>query len=171
MEDYFKIGKLAASTGLIGEIILEHSLGKATDLAGLQAVFIEDKAGKFIPYFLESAKKRTATETIIKLEGVDIVEQARKITPKEAWFTAKDFQKFRDKAAPISLLGYSVIDQGENLGPVIEVIEQPHQVLCAIMYKGKEALIPVHQDNLKKIDHKKKEVTLDIPEGLLEIYL
>jgi len=36
--------------------------------------------------------------------------------------------------------------------------------------KGKEALIPVHEDFLLKIDKKKKQVHVELPEGLLDIY-
>jgi 16S rRNA processing protein RimM len=50
------------------------------------------------------------------------------------------------------------------------VIEQPHQVLCTIIYKGNEALIPIHQDSLLKVDKKNKKVFVELPEGLLDIY-
>ena len=59
----------------------------------------------------------------------------------------------------------------ENLGEILEVIEQPHQLLCRIDYKGKEALIPVHEETLVKVDKKNKIVHVDLPEGLLEVFL
>ena len=52
MSEYFKIGKLAASFGLKGELVLEHSLGKKTALKGLEVIFLEDKKDSFIPYFI-----------------------------------------------------------------------------------------------------------------------
>ena len=55
-------------------------------------------------------------------------------------------------------------------GKVIEVIEQPHQVLCCILYKGKEALIPIHEESVEKIDQKNKKIFVVLPDGLLEIY-
>ena len=82
-----------------------------------------------------------------------------------------DFKKFAANAAPISLLGFMVINEDEELGEVCEVIEQPHQVLLRIVVSGKEALIPLHQETLNKIDHKRKEVHVTLPDGLLEIYL
>lgn len=170
MQQYFKIGKLAASTGLKGELILQHSLGKKTSLKGLETIFLEEKKDNLLPYFIEHAKIRSDTETILKIEGVDIVEAARKLTPKEVWLTADDFNKFAAKAAPIALLGFNLIDGDTDLGEIIEVIEQPHQVLCTILYKGNEALIPVHEESLLKIDKKNKKVFVEIPDGLLEIY-
>lgn len=171
MPQYFKIGKLAASTGLKGELVLEHSLGAKTSLKGLEAIFIEEKKDSFIPYFIQSGKIRSHNETVIKLEGIDVVEKARKLTPKEVWLTEEDFKKFAGRSSPISLLGFMMIDDEENeIGEIIEVIEQPHQVLCTVLIEGKEALIPVHEESLEKIDKKNKKVYVIIPDGLLDIY-
>ena len=170
MSHYFKIGKLAASTGLKGDLVLQHSLGKKTSLKGLEVIFLEEKKDSFIPYFIQSAKIRNEQETVIKLEGVDIVEVARKLTPKEVWLTENDFKKFAAAASPIALLGFHIINEGKDLGEILEVIEQPHQVLCTIIFNGKEALIPVHEENLEKIDRKSRKVFLNLPDGLLEIY-
>ncbi|MBS1512722.1 MAG: 16S rRNA processing protein RimM [Bacteroidetes bacterium] len=170
MTEYFKIGKLAASTGLKGELVLQHNLGKKTSFKGLDAIFLEDKKNSFLPYFLQSAKIRSEHETVIKLEGIDIVEAARKLTPKEVWITEEHFKKFAAKSSPISLLGFTMVNEGEAIGVIEEVIEQPHQVLCTIQYKGKEALVPIHEYSLEKIDAKNRKVFVVLPEGLLDIY-
>ena len=81
-----------------------------------------------------------------------------------------DFKKYSEKSAPIALLGFNIIEGENDLGTIIEVIEQPHQILCAIIYNGKEALIPIHEGSLIKIDKRNKKVFVDLPEGLLEIY-
>jgi len=170
MPQYFKIGKLAASTGLKGELVLQHSLGKKTTLKGLEAIFIEESKDSFIPYFIQSTKIRSDEETIVKLEGIDIVENARRLTPKEVWLAEDDFKKFAAKSSPIALLGFTMINDGVELGEVLEVIEQPHQVLCTVMINGKEALIPVHEESLERVDTKNRKVYVDLPDGLLDIY-
>lgn len=171
MNHYFKIGKLAASFGLKGELVLQHSLGKKTLLTGLEAIFLEERKDNFMPYFISSVTIKNDAEVYIKLEGIDSKETARKLTPKEVWLTEEDFKTYAAAAAPISMLGYNLItDEGENLGEIIEVIEQPHQILCAILLDGKEALIPIHQESLDKIDQKNKIVYVTLPDGLLDIY-
>ena len=170
MSQYFKIGKFAASHGLSGELVLVHSLGKKTALKDLEALFIEESKDNFMPYFITGTSVKNDSEVYVKIEGIDNKEIARKFTPKEVWMAAADFDKFAAKTAPISMLGYDLIDGETNLGEIIEVIEQPHQILCAIMYNGNEALIPVHENNLVKMDQKNKKVYVDVPDGLLEIY-
>ena len=170
MDQYFKIGKLAASFGLKGELVLQHSLGKKTSLKGLTTIFIEETKDSFLPYFIEWAKIKSNDEVYIKLEGIDNKEIARKLTPKEVWLAENDFKKFAAKSSPIALLGFNMISEGEDLGEILEVIEQPHQVLCAILYNGKEALIPIHEESLDKVDIKNRKVYVTLPDGLLEIY-
>ncbi|MEP7164806.1 MAG: 16S rRNA processing protein RimM [Ferruginibacter sp.] len=170
MPQYFKIGKFAASYGLMGELVLQHSLGKRTTLKGLEAIYIEEAKDNFLPYFIEKTAIKSESETYIKLEGIDSKEVARKLTPKEAWLEENDFKKFAAKAAPIALLGFNMIEGDTDLGEIIEVIEQPHQVLCTILYKGKEALIPIHEASLVKLDKKNRKVFVELPEGLLDIY-
>jgi len=170
MPEYFKIGKFAASYGLLGELVLQHNLGKKTSLKGLETIYIENRKDDFLPYFIEKTSIKSDNETYIKLEGVDTKETARKLTPKEAWLEESDFLKFAAKSSPISLLGFLMVDGVTELGEIIEVIEQPHQVLCTVVYKGNEALIPVHEASLVKLDQKRKKVYVHLPEGLLDIY-
>lgn len=171
MTEYFKIGKLVSTFGLKGEMILKHSLGKKTSLKGLTAIFIEEKKESFIPWFVQSTKIKNEEEIYIKVEGVDVREQAIKLTQKEVWLPEPDFKKFSAKTSPINLLGYEIIDEEKSLGKILEVIEQPHQLLCRIEIEGKEVLIPLHEDTIKKIDRKKGQVIVELPPGLLEIYL
>ncbi len=170
MDNYFKIGRLAASIGLEGEIILEHNLGNRSDLKGVQAIFISSNDDKMLPYFLASTKASKPNEVIIKLEDIDTKEKARRLTPKDVWLLEKDFNQHRSQESPIALLGFHIINKGEDLGEIIEVFDMPHQTLCTIIIKEKEVMIPVHPDNTIRLDKKEKTIEVDVPDGLLEIY-
>lgn len=171
MAEYYKIGKLVAVFGLKGEVILKHTLGKKTSLKGLQALFIEEKKQSFIPWFIETTKIKSEEEVYLKLEGVDTRETAMKLTQKEIWIPEPDFKKLAAKSAPGSILGYTVVNDNEPLSEILEVIEQPHQLLCRLEINQKEVLIPLNEQTIQKIDHKKKQVSVSLPDGLLEIYL
>jgi 16S rRNA processing protein RimM len=168
--EYIHIGKLVAGFGLKGELILKHALGKKTLLKGIEALFVEEVKGSYLPYFVESSKTKNEEETYVKLEGINTRESAARLVSKNAWLLEADFRKLAGKASAISLLGYHVFSGEEDLGPVEEVIEQPHQVLLRIDLEGKEALIPLHEASLQQIDHKTKRVYVELPDGLLDIY-
>ncbi|MEO7960842.1 MAG: ribosome maturation factor RimM [Ginsengibacter sp.] len=170
MTNYFKIGKLAATFGLNGELILAHSLGKKTSLKGLRYIFIEKSPDSFLPYFIESSKAKNDQEVYIKIEGISTKELARPLIKNEVWLPEDDFKKLASSSAPISLLGFLLINEEKELGEVIEVIEQPQQVLCKIIFQEKEALIPLHEETIQKIDKKNRKIYLQLPDGLLDIY-
>lgn len=171
MTEYFKIGRFVAAHGVQGELVLQHSLGRKTSLKGLEALFIEERKDSFLPWFITSATARNEDQILIRLEGVDNREAATRLARKEVWLPETDFKRFAARTAPAGLLGYTVVQQGEVLGRVLEVIEQPHQVLCRIEIQGREALIPVNDSTLEKINHRKKELIVRLPDGLLDIYL
>ncbi len=171
MTEYFKIGKLVSTFGLKGELILKHHLGKKTSLKGLKAIFDEERKEIFIPWFIENNKIKSEEEIYLKLEGVNIREQAIKLTQKEVWLPEEEFKKFSAKSSPINLLGFDIIEGEQVLGKIVEVIEQPHQILCRIELNKKEAYIPLHEETIQKIDKKKQQVIVSLPPGLLEIYL
>lgn len=171
MTEYFKIGKLVGTFGLKGELVLKHNLGKKTSLKGLKAIFVEERKESFIPWFIENTKIKNEEEIYLKLESINVREQAIKLTQKEVWLPEEEFKKFSAKSSPINLLGYDIVEGEQVLGKILEVIEQPHQILCRIEFNNKEAYIPLHEETIQKIDRKKQQVIVLLPPGLLEIYL
>lgn len=171
MANHLRLGKLVAAHGLKGELVLKHDLGKKSSLKGLQSVFIEEKKNTFLPWFIATSRIKNDEETYIKFEGVDVREAAIKLTQKNVWVTEDEFKKMSAKSSPVNLLGYIIVTEKKVLGKILEVIEQPHQLLFRLEINNKEALIPMNDNTLKKIDYKKKEVIVQLPEGLLDIYL
>lgn len=169
-ESYRNIGRLVAVHGLQGELVLLHRLGKKTALRGLKMLFLEEKKDEMLPWFIESTRVKGPEEIFIKLEGLDTKETARRVVQKEVWLREADFEQFAGAAAPISMVGFRLFDSGADLGEILEVIEQPHQVLCKILVDGKEALIPMHEQTLRKVDAKRREVHVELPDGLLDVY-
>jgi 16S rRNA processing protein RimM len=169
--EYFKIGKLVGASGVHGQILLRHELGKKSSLKGLKAIFIEEQQNAFVPWFIESAKIKSENETYVKLEGIHTREDALKISRKDVWLPEEDFKKYAAKSSAANYLGYQIIDQGRSLGPVLEVIEQPHQLLCRLEMNQKEVLVPLNENTLNKIDHRNRQILVTLPEGLLAIYL
>ena len=169
--NYCSIGKFVATFGVGGELILQHHLGKKSSLKGLETIYLEAAKDEMLPYFIDSTRIKTETEIYLKLEDVDTKEAARPFVRREIWLEESEFHKYAGKSAPISLLGFHIIDNGTDIGEILEVIEQPHQVLCRISINGKDALIPIHEETLQKLDKKKKQIVVELPDGLLDVFM
>ncbi len=171
MTNYRSIGSFVAVFGLKGELVLKHHLGSAAALNEHPPLFIEVKKDSLIPYFIESITARNESEVLVKLEGIDTPEAARRLSRKNVYLTEEVFNSLTDIAAPISLVGYTIVENKKNLGEVVEVIEQPHQLLCKIIMQEKEVLIPLHEQSLLEIDRRKHLIYVQLPDGLLEVFL
>lgn len=152
-------------------MIVQHHLGKKIAVAKIKVIFFEQKKEELLPYFVEAARKKSENDLYIKLEGIDNKETAAKFLRRQVWIKEEEMQAHIGKNNPIVWVGYRIMDQGKDLGPVLEVIEQPHQVLCRLAIDTKEVLIPINEQTLQKIDHKTRVLLLTLPDGLLEVYL
>jgi 16S rRNA processing protein RimM len=171
MKNYRNIGKLVSVFGLKGEMILLHRLGKKSSLKDLRVVFLEEKKAEMLPYFIESSRIKNDEEVYLKLEGIDSKEAARRMLQKEIWLEEETFLRYAGKSAPISFVGFHLIHEGRDLGEILEIIEQPHQLLCRLEIDKKEVLIPLTEETLQKTDPKKRLVYVALPDGLLDVYL
>jgi 16S rRNA processing protein RimM len=169
--NYRNIGKIVSAFGLKGDLIVLHHLGKKIAVSKIKVIFLEQKKDELLPYFVENIRKKAEDELYLKLEGIDSKEVATKFLRRDVWMKEEEIQTHTQKNNPIGWVGYHVLDQGRDLGPILEVIEQPHQVLCRIEIDTKEVLIPINEQTLVKVEHKNKSVLLTLPDGLLEVYL
>jgi 16S rRNA processing protein RimM len=168
---YRNIGKIVSVFGLKGELIVQHHLGNKIVVSKIKVIFLEQKKDELLPYFVEAARKKGEDDLYLKLEGIDSKEAASKFMRREVWMKEEEVQMHTRKDNPIGWVDYRVVDKGKDLGLILEVIEQPHQVLCRLEIDGKEVLIPINEQTLEKIDHKSKSLLLNLPNGLLEVYL
>ena len=168
---YRNIGKIVSVFGLKGEFIVVHHLGKKIAASKISVIFLEQKKDELLPYFVEYIRKKGDEEFYLKLEGIDSKEGASHWLRRDIWMKEEEIQIHTQKNNPIGWVGYRVVDQGRDLGPILEVIEQPHQILCRLEIETKEVLIPINEQTLDKVDHQSKSVLLTLPDGLLEVYL
>ncbi|HZZ76036.1 MAG TPA: 16S rRNA processing protein RimM, partial [Puia sp.] len=164
-KSYRNIGKIVSAFGLKGDMIVLHRLGKKIAVSKIKVIFLEQKKDELLPYFIENIRKKGADELYLKLEGIDNKESATKFLRREVWLDEDEILTHTYKNNPISWVGYRILDEGKDLGPILEVIEQPHQVLCRLEINAKEVLIPINEQTLNKVDHKNKTVLLSLPDG------
>ena len=136
------------------------------------AVFFET-GGKLIPYFVESFKMPQKNTAYIYLEDIDHIDKTAPLIKKDIYLPNKlKPKKKKSQFGLKDLLGFIAIDINEGeLGEIVEIQELPKHLIATVHFKNKEVLFPLNQELIKGIDTVKGTVTIDLPEGLLDIYL
>ena len=55
------------------------------------------------------------------------------------------------------------------LGEIIDIDDSTINTLFVIEDGGEERLVPINEDFIKNIDHENRTITLELPEGLIEL--
>ena len=171
IEDCFKIGAIIKTRGLKGELQLYVDF-EDLELISLSAVFA-DMAGKLVPFFVESIKYAHNGNAYLFLEDVDSIDKATKLVKKDFYLPNKAKPKRGKKVFSLKdLKGFIAVDSDEGeMGVIHEVQELPQQLIAKVTYKNCEVFFPLNEDIITGIDQVKGIVYVDLPEGLLDIYL
>src|SRR5689334_4249272 len=88
-----RCGKIVATHGLGGDVVLTHITGKKGWLKVGDVLFIALRKDSYIPHFVSGIKSTTEREIILHLEETESVEAARKLVGKEAFVTEEVLAK------------------------------------------------------------------------------
>ncbi|RQO30835.1 16S rRNA processing protein RimM [Taibaiella sp. KBW10] len=172
MNDYIQIGKITNTHGLEGRLSLMHNLGKNKELKQLKHIFIELKRESYIPFFINKITVDNDKELFLILDEVDSVEAAKALAGKEVYLSTEQYEKMKPKDQEVNFVGFEVWDEAFGLiGKVSAIFETPGQLLATVMHQEKEVIVPLNEQTIKSIQIQTKTLKLQLPEGLIEVYL
>lgn len=163
--DFHVIGVLVKPHGLKGEVVMKLEATGLSIIKKFQTVYIEQFSSK-IPYVLEYADSLKVDRIRLKLKGVDSSEIAESLRGLMVYQVVE----LLPKIDVIDFTGYLLLDEnGDEIGEVIQVIENPAQDILVVDFDGKEVLIPLTEDLLIGIDQNEELIQMEIPDGLLDL--
>lgn len=170
-EEYFRIGSVLKTKGLKGEMVVYVDFDDIEKVK-TKSMFME-VSGKLVPYFVSSFKLLQKNQAYLQLEDVDTVEKATMLVKKDIYLPNKlKPKRSKEEFTLKDLKGFIAIDETHGeLGEITDIMEYPQQLIAAVQYQGKEVLFPLNTDVIKGIDVEGGELYVDLPEGLLDIYL
>ena len=164
-EDVYRIGKIGKPHGVKGEVSFQFDddIFDRTDADFL----ILELDGILVPFFMEEYRFRSDSLALMKLEGIDTQERARELTNCEVFFP-REQQDDEENLSWAAIIGFTVIDEQTNtpVGTIASVDDSTENVLFEL---EDGTLIPASEDLITNIDTKKRTITIDLPEGLLEV--
>jgi 16S rRNA processing protein RimM len=170
--DFFPIGSIIKPHGLKGDMILEIEEGFEEVLEESNYLLLEVEGG-LVPFFISEAGINFRTTTSISL-AFDDLDSAEKVRPYCGCqiFLHKDVAQEEVTEEFNELLGVVVFDKERGkLGEIIRVDDFSGNVVLTILYGSHEILIPLSEELIIQFDQEKKELCLDCPEGLIDLYL
>ena len=168
-----RIGLTRKAHGVQGELRVEVEPRYLEDLLHTPFVFIELPDG-MVPFAVEEV--RMDRWPILKLEGVDVRDEAVPLTSRPLWLAEKHILPDDQRRLEVETLawawaeGYTLVDcRAGVVGIIGEVREFPQQEMAVVQYEGRELLIPLHEALIVEVDDERRELVMDLPEGLLEL--
>ncbi len=166
-----RIGKIVGVHGVDGAVVMTHIAEKSDWLRAGDVLHIEVQKDSRIPYFTTAVNESKNNSLILRLEDVGTVEQGRRLIGKHVYVKEEQLPKIMVDS-PLLWIGCTLLDKElGDLGKLEDVFNTGAQWVGKITYKGIEALLPLVPPVLQKVDLKTQQIQLELPEGLLDVYL
>jgi len=165
-----RIGKIVATHGLAGSVIMTHVAGNGTWLKKGNTLMVEMQKGSFIPFFVAQCKAATPAEYHLNLEDLNTQLEAKKLVTKHVYVDEALLAGLA-RESPLLWIGFKVIDAHYgDIGEIKDVMQTGSQWIGKVLYNNNEALIPLVEATITAIDIKARILKTSLPEGLLELY-
>lgn len=168
MEDKFRVGVIANTHGIRGEVKVFPTTDDPQRYRDLKKVLL-DTGREFITLEIASVRFHKNL-VIVKFKGIDNINDIEK-------YKGKDLYVLREDAVPLEegeyyiadIIGASVVtEDGKSFGTLKDVLETGANLVYVVEHQGKEVLLPVIPDCVKEVNVEEQRITVEILKGLLE---
>ncbi|MET4106596.1 ribosome maturation factor RimM [Hymenobacter sp. UYP22] len=175
LDDCYELGSIVKPHGLKGFVVAALDVDDLEAYRKLKMVLLEmpTAPGKLIEYAVEKLQPQGTERALLKLKGIERIEEAEPLRNAKLWRPLAELPALKDDQFYFhDVVGFTVVDQqlGE-LGNVETFYELPQQDVLSMRYQGQEVLIPVADELILSADQEAKKLYVNLPEGLLEVYL
>ncbi len=161
-----KIGKIVNTVGLKGEVKVYNYSDSIEIYETIESIYVEDRLT-----VIENVRAQK-NMVILKLEGADDRNAAEALRGRELYITEDDLPELPEGRYYVrDLIGMSVIEKdGKLLGHVTDVLQNTAQDIFEVEREnGNKLLIPKVDQFVLDIDTEKREITVKLIEGMLDL--
>jgi 16S rRNA processing protein RimM len=164
-EEVYRIGRIGKAHGVKGEVSLQFDDDVFDRVDAEYLILNVDDI--LVPFFMEEYRFKSDTTAIVKFCDIDTQERARELTGCDVYFP----RSLADESEELTLsflVGFDIIEAktGRRIGTIAAVDDQTTNTLFEL---EDGTLIPANDDFVTNIDNKKKQITMVLPEGLLDL--
>lgn len=166
-EEVYKIGKLGKAHGVKGEIQLQFDDDVFDRVEAEYLILRLD--GIMVPFFMEEYRFKSDEVALVKFDGIDTQERARELTGTEVFFPRElaDGDE-SDELSYAQLVGFTLVNDADSkeVGTIAFIDEQTMNIMFEL---EDGTLIPASEELITDIDTENKKITVDIPQGILDL--
>jgi len=171
-EDCFYLGKIAKKFSFKGEVLIYLDTDEPELYENMESVFVEFNKN-LIPFFIENSNLHKNDFLRVKFEDVESEEEADKMIGCEIYLPLNMLPKLEGNQFYFhEVIGFEIEDKRLGVfGKIVSINDTSAQPLFEVVNGSVEILVPMIDQFLVKIDRENKKVIMDLPEGLIEMYL
>ncbi len=171
-EECFYLGKIAKKFSFKGEVLLYLDTDEPEQYENMESIFVLMNRN-LVPFFIESSKIHKEKFLRVKFEDIDSEIEADNIIGLEIYLPLTMLPKLKGNQFYYhEIIDFDVIDQRlGNIGKIKSIIENTAQPLFEIFKEEKQILVPMIDDFIIELNRDKKQIILNTPVGLVDLYL
>lgn len=171
-EDCFYLGTVVGKFSFKGEVLIKLDTDYPERYLEEESVFMEVHKN-LIPFFIEKSLLQKQSLLRVKFEDINNELEAQDLIKKEVFLPLSRLSETEeDELYYHEIIGFTMLDKNfGEIGPLKSINDSTPQSLFVIDHKGTEVLVPFNEDFIERIDKPNKEFHLNLPNGLIELYL
>ncbi|WP_291116627.1 ribosome maturation factor RimM [Flavobacterium sp. UBA6135] len=171
-EECFYLGKIAKKFSFKGELLVYLDTDEPELYENMESVFVELNKN-LVPFFIENSSLHKNDFLRVKFEDVENEADADAIMGCELYLPLSFLPKLEGNQFYYhEVIGFEIEDQRLGVfGKIVSINDSTAQPLFEVLNGAVEMLIPMIDHFLVKIDRENKKVIMNLPEGLVEMYL
>ncbi|MFI5220581.1 MAG: ribosome maturation factor RimM [Bacteroidia bacterium] len=170
-EECYLAGKIIRAHGVKGDLQVFLDVDDPKRYKKMKSLLVE-KDGGLISYDVTKVSILNNI-AIVHLAEIDTMTRAEELLKCDVYLPLSFLPELDEKNFYFhEVINYKVVDKDKGeIGIFEKVYGLPHQNIAQIKQGDKEILIPVIKNFIERIDRKEKTLYLDLPEGLIDVYL
>lgn len=165
-EEYYKIGKIGKPHGVKGEVSFHFSddVFDRTDAEYLMLCI----DGLLVPFYMEEYRFRSDETALVKFCDIETQERAAELTGCEVFFSRERSDSDNENVSWAEIVGFMLKDiaTGNDIGRIASVDDTTVNILFEL---EDGTLIPASDELISNININKKEIVIELPEGILDL--
>ncbi|MGN1233160.1 MAG: ribosome maturation factor RimM [Candidatus Cryptobacteroides sp.] len=166
--DMLKVARILKANGTEGEVLVSFRdiLPEDIDTQGPVFIYMD---GLPVPFFIESFKTKGRDKALMTLTGVGNLEDAEELAGKDVYVDASEYEDIESEEDFSALVGWTLLGaDGSRAGVISGYEDIPGNPCIYVDTESGQYMIPLHEDLILSVDDSNREISMVIPEGLLD---